>query len=656
MLPTLDAVCERDRRDPLARFKARFALPAGVIYLDGNSLGAQPLAAREALAATRDRWRDELIKGWNRGWFDAPERLGELLAPLIGAGDGEVIVSDNITLNLFKLLGHITEAQGRSRPVILSEGGSFPTDGYIAQGFCRFAGFEHRVLPERAELADHLDERVAAVVLSQVHYRTGRLRDMAATTELVHAHGAEVIWDLAHSAGALPVDLHGGGVRYAVGWTYKYLNGGPGAPAFLYVHQDHQAGGWQPLSGWHGHVAPFAFDADYIPAPGITRFRTGTHSALSYAPLEAALTLWQEVDMTALRDKSLALTELFRDGLADLLAAEGIEDITPLQSERGSQVALVHREHGYAIVKALIARGVIGDYREPGLIKPLFDELDLRIIDALAEEGRRPFTQVAEELGVAEATVRARVGRLQRLDAIRFVTDMRPHELGLLFAYLGVRIVGPDVRRAIDAICEQARLMSAAARRNAAAKSSASSTALQAATKPSMPHAQSPTRISGDPSSSDGSSSRVAVGTIATPKLSSRPHNSERREAHVDAIGSTRDAVAEIHRQQQIGISPVFRFSAQNDFKNSDMIIATVGQGGIGLPDRDYYLSADPKYAATRAKYLEYLTKIFELTHRRDPAGGGGPGRSRRRVADVQRLQGLLREPRPDDPRPPGTG
>ncbi len=403
---TLQEARELDRRDPLAHFKARFALPEGVIYLDGNSLGPQPLAARKALAATRDQWRDELIKGWNQGWFDAPERLGDLLAPLIGAGTGEVIVTDNITLNLFKLLGHVTESQGRARPVILSEGGNFPTDGYIAQGLCRFAGLEHRVLPEGAELADHLDERVAAVVLSQVHYRTGRLRDMTATTTLVHAHGAEVIWDLAHSAGALPVDLHGSGARFAVGCTYKYLNGGPGAPAFLYARRGCLGEGWQPLSGWHGHAAPFAFDADYAPAPGITRFRTGTHSALSYAPLEASLRLWQEVDMSALRDKSLVLGELFRDCLAELFEAEGIADITPPAAERGSQVALIEREHGYAIVQALIARGVIGDYREPGLMRFGFTPLYLSHEDVW--QAARHFREVVERREYLDPRFQAR--------------------------------------------------------------------------------------------------------------------------------------------------------------------------------------------------------------------------------------------------------
>lgn len=406
MTPTLKSVSELDSHDPLAPFKAHFALPDGVLYLDGNSLGAQPLAAREALAATRDQWRDQLIKGWNQGWFDAPERLGDLLAPLIGAGANEVIVTDNITLNIFKLLGYITESQGRSRPVILSEGGNFPTDGYIAQGLCRFAGFEHRVLPEGAALADYLDDDVAAVVLSQVNYRTGRLRDMSETTALVHAHGAEVVWDLAHSAGALPVDLHGCGARYAVGCTYKYLNGGPGAPAFLYVHKDHQDGGWQPLSGWHGHATPFAFGGDYTPAAGITRFRTGTHSALIYAPLEASLRLWQEVDMTALREKSLALSELFRDCLADLLESEGIEDITLPQGERGSQVAFIHREHGYAIVQALIARGVIGDYREPGLMRFGFTPLYLSYADVW--QAAQHFREVVENREYLEARFQIR--------------------------------------------------------------------------------------------------------------------------------------------------------------------------------------------------------------------------------------------------------
>ncbi|WP_104203937.1 kynureninase [Billgrantia saliphila] len=374
---TLDDVRELDRQDPLASFKSRFALPQRVIYLDGNSLGAQPAAASEAVEALMAQWRDALIQGWNQGWFDAPERLGKRLAPLLGAEPGEVLVTDTITHNLFKLLGYITEGQGRARPVILSEGGNFPTDGYIAQGFSRFGGFEHRVLPEGEEVSEHLDPQVAVVVLSHVHYRTGRLRDMAAITRQVHAGGAEVIWDLAHSAGALPVDLATCGVRYAVGCTYKYLNGGPGAPAFLYVRRDCQDRGWQPLSGWLGHASPFAFEADYAPASGISRFRTGTHSPLAYAALEASLALWEEVDLAQLRSKSQRLIALFRESLAICLDEHGITDITPSEAERGSQVGLVAPDHGsstapdhgYAIVQALIERGVIGDYREPGLMR-----------------------------------------------------------------------------------------------------------------------------------------------------------------------------------------------------------------------------------------------------------------------------------------------
>ncbi|MES3676534.1 kynureninase [Halomonas elongata] len=405
MAVTLDSARELDRQDPLATFKERFALPEGVLYLDGNSLGAQPLAARKAVAETMDQWREELIKGWNQGWFDAPERLGNLLAPVIGAGEGEVVVTDNITLNIFKLLGYIIGQRGDGGGVVLSEGGNFPTDGYIAQGFSRFGGHEHRFLPEGESLEAHLDG-VDVVVLSQVNYRTGALRDMAATTRLVHAHGAEVIWDLAHSAGALPVDLNGSGARYAVGCTYKYLNGGPGAPAFIYVQRGHQNSGWQPLSGWHGHAAPFAFEADYAPAGDITRFRTGTHSALAYSALEASLAMWTEVDMHALRDKSLAMSELFRDCLADLLEPYGITDITPAAGERGSQVSLVAAENGFAIVQALIARGVIGDYREPGLMRFGFTPLYLSFEDVW--QAARHFREVLESGEYRESRFKVR--------------------------------------------------------------------------------------------------------------------------------------------------------------------------------------------------------------------------------------------------------
>ncbi|WP_447928984.1 kynureninase [Vreelandella sp. EE27] len=390
---SLQSVRERDRNDPLAAFKGHFALPEGMLYLDGNSLGAQPQAARKAVDDTLDQWRDELIKGWNQGWFDAPERLGNLLAPVIGASQNEVIVTDNITLNIFKLLGYITRQAPATRQAVLSEESNFPADGYIAQGFCQVSGLEHRFLPEDADLAEHL-EGVAVVVLSQANYRTGKLRDMAATTKLIHAQGAEVIWDLAHSAGALPVELNEAGARFAVGCTYKYLNGGPGAPAFVYVRSDVQNGGWQPLSGWHGHAAPFKFATDYTPAGDISRFRTGTHSALAYSALEASLALWNEVDMQALREKSLAMSDLFRECLGDLFKTHGIDDITPEAASRGSQVSLIDTENGYAIVQALIARGVIGDYREPGLMRFGFTPLYLSYEDVWQAAGQ--FRDVVE--------------------------------------------------------------------------------------------------------------------------------------------------------------------------------------------------------------------------------------------------------------------
>ena len=390
---TLESVRKRDRQDPLAGFKERFALPEGVLYLDGNSLGAQPREVKQAVIGTLDQWRDELVKGWNQGWFDAPERLGNLVAPLIGARPGEVNVTDNITLNIFKLLGYILGQCPVERHIVLSEGGNFPADGYIAQGFCEVSGAEHRFLPEGADLADHLNG-VGVVVLSQVNYRTGQLRDMAATTRLIHDHGVEVIWDLAHSAGALPIELNGCGARFAVGCTYKYLNGGPGAPAFVYVDSEVQNGGWQPLSGWHGHASPFAFEADYAPASDIKRFRTGTHSALAYTALEASLAMWAEVNMAAVRQKSLALSELFRDCLSDLFASHAMFDMTPPIDKRGSQVSLIDQHNGYAIVQALIARGVIGDYREPGLMRFGFTPLYLSHEDVWLEA--RHFREVVE--------------------------------------------------------------------------------------------------------------------------------------------------------------------------------------------------------------------------------------------------------------------
>ena len=369
---SLEAFRAADRADPLARFKDAFALPDGVIYLDGNSLGPLPRATPARVDdVIRREWGQHLIGGWNLSWWQAPERLGALLAPVIGAAADEVIVTDTISLNLFKLISYAL-GLSNGRRVILSEGANFPTDQYIAQGLAALVpGLEHRTLPVDCLDPDALlTDDIAVAVLSHVNYRTGRVHDMAAITRRARERDIRLIWDLAHSAGALPVALTASDVEFAVGCTYKYLNGGPGAPAFLYVRSDLQGRAAQPLTGWFGHKDPFAFDSDYRPATTIRQFLTGTHSALSLAALEASLELWQQVDMAALRAKSLALTGLFMELLRPLAARHGLTLITPTEEgRRGSQVAYVRETDGYAIIQALIARGVIGDFRAPGLLR-----------------------------------------------------------------------------------------------------------------------------------------------------------------------------------------------------------------------------------------------------------------------------------------------
>jgi kynureninase len=360
-----------DAADPLAGFRGLFALPEGVVYLDGNSLGALPRAAADQVrAAVEQEWGRGLIRSWNdAGWYDLPRGLGERIAPLVGAGPGQVVVCDSTSVNLFKAL---TAALGLrpGRRTVIAELDSFPTDLYVAEGAGRWPGGgappERRLIGrDGAGLADLLDEQVAVVLLSHVDYRTGSLHDMAAATALAHRHGALVVWDLCHSAGALPVHLDACGADFAVGCTYKYLNGGPGSPAFLYVAQRHQEAAASPLTGWFGHAAPFAFEPDYSPAPGVGRFLVGTPPVLSLAALRASLELWAAVDLTAVRAKSLALAQLFIDR-ADRL---GLEVLTPREpSARGSQVSLRH-EHGYAVVQALIERGVIGDFRAPDVMR-----------------------------------------------------------------------------------------------------------------------------------------------------------------------------------------------------------------------------------------------------------------------------------------------
>jgi kynureninase len=353
----------------IARFRDRFLLPEGVVYLDGNSLGALPKATPARVAEVIEaEWGRDLVTSWNRhGWIDLPRRVGDKIARLVGAAPGEVMVADSTSVNLFKLLAAAL-ALRPGRRVLLSERGNFPTDLYVAEGLAALLGRGHALtLVEADEVAAAIDENVAVVFLTEVDYRTGRLHDMKAVTERAREAGAVMLWDLAHSAGALPVDLHGAGAELAVGCGYKYLNGGPGAPAFLYVRQDLQERIRTPLTGWLGHAAPFAFETGWRPAPGIGRGRVGTPPILSLAALEVGVDLLLEADMAALRRASSALTERFIAGVeAHCPALRLVSPRDP--ARRGSQVSFAHAQ-GYAIVQALIARGVIGDFRAPDILR-----------------------------------------------------------------------------------------------------------------------------------------------------------------------------------------------------------------------------------------------------------------------------------------------
>ena len=372
-----------DADDPLADLRKRFALPDGVVYLDGNSLGALPSATTERLSATvSEAWGRGLITSWNAaGWVDAPQRIGDKIARLIGAGEGETIACDSTSINVYKLLtAALSLNPGRS--TILSESGNFPTDVYMMQGLEALAGGAVRarlVAPDAIEAA--IDEDVAVLLLTQVHYKSGRMRDLARTTALAHEKGALVVWDLSHSAGAVPVDLTAAEADFAVGCGYKYLNGGPGAPAWLYVARRHQDRVRPALSGWFGHAAPFDFVDDYRPAAGITRFLCGTPPILGLVALECGVDLLLEADMGLVRAKSLALAERFMARMAPLCECHGFVLASPEEpAERGSQISYAHPE-GYAIMQALIARRVIGDFRAPDILRFGLTPLYLRFAD-----------------------------------------------------------------------------------------------------------------------------------------------------------------------------------------------------------------------------------------------------------------------------------
>ncbi|KQM72180.1 kynureninase [Sphingomonas sp. Leaf20] len=362
---TLDEARALYAADPLAAYREQFALPDGVIYLDGNSLGALPRATPAALAdvATR-QWGDRLIRSWNEGWIDAPQRIGGKIAPLIGAAADEVIIGDTTSTHLFKALVAALRANP-DRHTVLSESGNFPTDLHIAEGAVACVPGARLKVVARADLAEALDEDTAVLLLTHVHYKTGERFDMTAWTARAQAAGALMLWDLSHSVGAVPIDLTGAGADLAVGCTYKYLNGGPGAPAFLYVAKRWQEALASPLSGWMGHAAPFAFEDAYRPAPGMKRWLAGTPAMLSTAALEAALDLWADIDQHAVAAKSAQ----FFDILAAAGDALGLECVSPRDpAQRGSHISFRH-PHAHAITQALIAHGVIGDFRDPDILR-----------------------------------------------------------------------------------------------------------------------------------------------------------------------------------------------------------------------------------------------------------------------------------------------
>lgn len=358
--------------------RAAFHLPDGMTYLDGNSLGPMPRAAADRVATMMaDEWSEMLITGWNRaGWYVQPRKVGDRIARLIGAGEGQVVMGDTLSIKVFQALSAAL-ALRPDRRVILSDSGNFPSDLYVAEGIARALGATLRVVaPEEVEAAIGPD--LAVLMLTEVDYRTGRRHDMPALTARAHDAGALAIWDLAHSAGAVDVDLLGSDADFAVGCTYKYLNGGPGAPAFIWTHPRHAEQAEPILQGWMGHAAPFAFDQEYRPAPGIERMRVGTPPVIALSALEASLDIWDTVDMAALRARSIELSEAFIAGV-EAQCPDLVLNSPRDPARRGSQVGFRHPQ-GYAVMQALIAAGVVGDFRAPDVLRfgfaPLYNDLD----------------------------------------------------------------------------------------------------------------------------------------------------------------------------------------------------------------------------------------------------------------------------------------
>ena len=372
-----------DAADPIAPFRDRFVLPDGLVYLDGNSLGALPrtVPGRVAEAVARE-WGEGLVRSWNdAGWIDLPRRVGNKIARLVGAGPGEVVCTDSTSVNVFKVLSAAL-ALRPGRSTILSEEGNFPTDLYVAEGLARLLdrGHQLRLVPKN-DVLSALDADTAVLLMTHVDYRTGERHDLAGFTRAAHDAGALIVWDLAHTAGAMPVDLAAAGADFAVGCGYKYLCGGPGAPAFLWVAPRHQTVFVQPLSGWLGHADPFAFEAGYRPAPGVSRSLCGTPPILSMAALDAALDVVLEADLALVREKSERMTSFFVDA-AEQVCGGAVRLVSPRDaSRRGSQVSFAHPD-GYAVMRALVARGVVGDFRAPDVLRFGFAPLYVRFVDA----------------------------------------------------------------------------------------------------------------------------------------------------------------------------------------------------------------------------------------------------------------------------------
>lgn len=378
----LARAAELDAADELAALRKRFVLD-DVVYLDGNSLGALPVEVPGRVEdVVRRQWGELRIRSWDEsGWWTAPERIGDRIAPLVGAAPGQIVVGDSTSVNVFKALVGAVRLAGEGRDEILVDATTFPTDGYIAASAARMTGCELRPVDPDA-LSSALGPRTAAVLLNHVDYRTGRCYDLPSLTAAIHAAGALAVWDLCHTAGALPVGLDEHGVDLAVGCTYKYLNGGPGSPAYLYVRADLQDRFDSPLPGWNSHAEPFAMSSSYEPAPGALRGRVGTPDILSMLALEAALEVWDGVSIEAVRAKSLALTDFFLECVAAYVPEGRVESVTPAaHAERGSQVALRCADAG-AVMKRLIDRGVVGDFRHPDILRFGFTPLYVGFADA----------------------------------------------------------------------------------------------------------------------------------------------------------------------------------------------------------------------------------------------------------------------------------